>query len=145
MKSILLGLSLVSAAAAQIVNGVSSVPVPAASAPASGAASPGPSSGAASSVPAATPVPPVAAATPVGAPPSAPAVVTPAPVPGPQYGGAPPPPSQYTAPPAPGQDFYQYMPYDSWNGGGYKQLQCGYGYQKQGDSGLCVPYEWVSD
>lgn len=90
--------------------------------PASGAAS-APSS----SAPAATPAPPA---------------VTPAPSVQLNQGAA--PPAQYTAPPAPGQDFYQYMPYDSWSGGGYKQLQCGYGYQKQAD-GLCVPYAWVSD
>lgn len=129
MKSIFFGLSLVSAATAQIVNGVSSIPVTSVA-----------------SVPAATPVPSSAAATPASGSASAPAAVTPAPGSQLSHSGAPAPapPAQYTAPPAPGQDFYQYMPYNNWNSGGYKQLQCGYGYQKQAD-GLCVPFSWVSD
>jgi hypothetical protein len=110
MKSIFIGLSLISAATAQIVNGLSSVPVTAvASASAQSAATPAPS----------------ASATPPPTQPSS--------------GVA----AQYTAPPAPGQDFYSYMPYSSMSSGGYSQLQCGYGYQKQGD-GSCTQLSWVS-
>ena len=112
MKSVLLGLSLVSAAAAQVVVGYSSVPVT-------------------SSAPAATPTPYSSV---YG---SASATVT-----ADNANAA--PPSRHTAPPAPGQDFYQYMPYNSWSNGGYKQLQCGYGYQKQSD-GTCGALAWVSD
>lgn len=111
MKSIFNGLFLASAAAAQIVNGLSSVPAT------TGASSP--------AQPAATPTTSTAAAS------SAPAQ--------PNSGAA----AQYTVPPAPGQDFYQYMPYNNMTSGGYKQLQCGYGYQKQAD-GSCVPFSWVS-
>jgi len=115
MKSVFLGLSLVSAVAAQVVVGYSSVPVT-------------------SSAPAATPAPYSAVTSVYG---SAPAAVA-------TDNANAAPPSQYTAPPAPGQDFYQYMPYNSWSNGGYKQLQCGYGYQKQSD-GTCGALAWVSD
>lgn len=110
MKSIFIGLSFISAATAQIVNGLSSVPVTtAASASAQSAATPAPSS---------APTPPPTQ---------------------PSSGVA----AQYTTPPAQGEDFYSYMPYSSMTSGGYSQLQCGYGYQKQGD-GSCVPLSWVS-
>jgi len=122
MKSVFLGLSLVSAAAAQVVVGYSSVPVT--SSADTGITSP----------PAATTAP-YPAVTSVYEP--ATAAVT-----ADNANAA--PPSQYTTPPAPGQDFYQYMPYNSWSNGGYKQLQCGYGYQKQSD-GTCGALAWVSD
>jgi hypothetical protein len=120
MKSIIFGLSLVSFTTAQIVNGLSSVPATGAS-----------SVPAATSAPAVTPTPAVAAVT------SAPAVT-----PAPSLNNAQAAPPQYTQPP-PGSDFYQYMSYDSWKAGGYKQLQCGYGYQKAYD-GSCQPYSWYT-
>jgi hypothetical protein len=119
MKSIFIGLSLIGAATAQIVNGLSSVPATAAaSSPAQSSATPS-----ASAQSAATPAPSASATPPPTQPSSGVA-------------------AQYTAPPAPGQDFYSYMPYSSMTSGGYSQLQCGYGYQKQGD-GSCVPQSWV--
>ena len=36
------------------------------------------------------------------------------------------------------------MPYESFKSGGYKSLDCGYGYQKMGD-GSCKPYSWYQD
>ena len=125
MKSVFLGLSLISAAAAQVVVGYSSVLVTSAA-----------GSGDTSSAPATTPAP-YPAVTLANGYTSTPAAATPDNA----YAA---PPSQYTAPPAPGQDFYQYMPYNSWSNGGYKQLQCGYGYQKQSD-GTCTALQWVSD
>jgi hypothetical protein len=112
MRSNFIGLSLAVAATAQIVNGLSSVPI-----------TTGTSSSAQYAV---TPTPSAMTASSVPAQPS---------------GGA--AAAQYTAPPAPGQDFYQYMSYNSMTSGGYKQLQCGYGYQKQAD-GTCAPLSWVS-
>lgn len=102
MKSIIFGLTLVSAAVAQIVNGVSTVEAP------------GPS---------ATPPPPSDASAQGYAPPVA-------------------PPSEPTAAPSSNGDFYQQMPYESYKNGGYKSLDCGYGYQKSSD-GHCQPESWV--
>lgn len=57
----------------------------------------------------------------------------------PAYGA---PPSQYTPPPAQPSDPYQMMPYSSFTGGGYSQMDCGYGYKK-GSDGKCYPESWV--
>lgn len=48
------------------------------------------------------------------------------------------PPSYYTQPPA----AYQQMSYSSFVSGGYKTMDCGYGYQKMKD-GSCNPQTWV--
>lgn len=57
------------------------------------------------------------------------------------------PPSQYTPPPQytpPAQSSgYDNMPYSSFVGGGYSQMDCGYGYKK-GYDGKCTPESWVS-
>lgn len=102
MKSIIFGLSLASAAAAQIVNGVSMVsvtPAPASATPVNNGNS-GSSTDSASS-------------------------------------------SQVTeAPSSSSADFYQVMPYSSYESGGYKSLNCGYGWSKQSD-GSCKPESWV--
>jgi len=113
MKSIIFGLSLVSAAVAQVsVLGMSMVPIDASGSPAAS------SSGAS---------------------------VTPTPTPtdggnGGGYGGA--APSVPTTAPSVGEDFYSYMPYSSYQSGGYKTLNCGYGYSKQSD-GSCHRESWV--
>ena len=51
------------------------------------------------------------------------------------------PPSDYTPPPSDG-GFYNTMPYSSFTEGGYKSLECGYGYYK-GSDGSCNPESWV--
>lgn len=51
--------------------------------------------------------------------------------------------SQVTAPPSTSMNFYDMMPYSSYQSGGYKSLDCGYGYSKQSD-GSCMPESWVS-
>jgi|SRR6266576_2639069 len=62
-----------------------------------------------------------------GSPPSAPApTITPSPT------------ADSQAP----NNFYQSMPYSAYQNGGYKSLQCGYGYAKQSD-GSCSPESWV--
>lgn len=38
--------------------------------------------------------------------------------------------------------FYDQMSYDSYKSGGYKQLECGYGYYKSSD-GHCQQESWV--
>ncbi len=48
------------------------------------------------------------------------------------------PPSYYTPPPP----AYSQMPYSSFVSGGYKSMECGYGYQKMSD-GSCQPQSWV--
>lgn len=53
--------------------------------------------------------------------------------------GAGAPPSAPTQPPA---DFYQEMPYAAYQSGGYRSLDCGYGYSKQAD-GSCAALSWV--
>ena len=50
--------------------------------------------------------------------------------------------SEYTQPPAT-DGGYSNMPYSSFMGGGYKSMNCGYGYQKQSD-GSCKAMDWVS-
>ena len=57
----------------------------------------------------------------------------------PAYGS---PPSQYTPPPSQSSYPYQQMPYSSFTGGGYSQMDCGYGYKK-GSDGKCSPESWV--
>jgi hypothetical protein len=54
------------------------------------------------------------------------------------------PPSQYTSPPAQSGDGYlNQMPYSTFLQGGYKSLNCGYGYKKdQGQA--CTPASWVA-
>jgi hypothetical protein len=99
MKSIIFGLSLASAAVAQIANGVSMVSLTA------------------------TPTPSAANNGGSGSPPP--------------YQ---PPASQVTQ--APSSDYTQAMPYSSYMSGGYKSLNCGYGYSKQSD-GSCKPESWV--
>jgi hypothetical protein len=56
-------------------------------------------------------------------------------------GGA--PPSQYTPPPAQYSSVSE-MPYSSFTGGGYSQMDCGYGYKK-GYDGKCSPESWWTD
>ena len=51
------------------------------------------------------------------------------------------PPSYYTPPPAQ-SSVYNAMPYSSFTGGGYSQMDCGYGYKK-GYDGKCQPEDWV--
>ena len=89
MKSIIFGLALASAAAAQVANGaVSMVP--------------------------ATPTPVDNGAAAYSAPTAAPSA----------------------------SSFYDVMPYDSYMSGGYKSLDCGYGYYK-GSDGSCQTESWV--
>ena len=52
------------------------------------------------------------------------------------------PASQYTQPPAT-DGGYSDMPYSSFMSGGYKSMNCGYGYSKQSD-GSCKAMSWVS-
>jgi hypothetical protein len=40
-------------------------------------------------------------------------------------------------------DFYQEMPYSAYQNGGYKELDCGYGYEKHED-GQCVNVGWYT-
>jgi len=109
MKSFVFGLSLVSAAAAQIsVVGMSMVP---ASSSAASESNPGSS---------------MSMPTPTGS-----------------GGGGYAAPSQQTAPPSSSVNFYTVMPYSSYQAGGYKSLDCGYGYKKQSD-GSCGKESWVS-
>lgn len=51
------------------------------------------------------------------------------------------PPSQYTPPP-PQYSSVSEMPYSSFTGGGYSQMDCGYGYKKDYE-GKCSPESWV--
>ncbi len=50
--------------------------------------------------------------------------------------------SYYTQPPAT-DGGYSDMPYSSFMSGGYKSMNCGYGYSK-GSDGSCNPMSWVS-
>ena len=117
-SAFLLGLSLIGAASAQVANGVVAVPMPGSSA-----------SGSAPAVTASA----SASAAPSGSSPQASQA--------PSYGSAA-PPSQYTPPP-----YYETssaMPYSKFQGGGYKSMDCGYGYQK-GSDGSCQKMSWVRD
>ena len=53
------------------------------------------------------------------------------------------PASVYTPPPASSSsyDVYSAMPYSSFMAGGYKSMNCGYGYQKM-DDGSCSAMSW---
>lgn len=48
------------------------------------------------------------------------------------------PPAQYTPPPQTKE-----MPYESFMNGGYKSMECGYGYQKGYDGGCISTESWV--
>jgi hypothetical protein len=109
MKSIIFGLSLVSAAVAQIANGVSMVSVPAPSDVNNNDGGSGSCEGSGC-----TPTT-NAEKSRVTEPPSAPTQT---------------------------QNFYSKMPYSMYNDGGYKSLNCGYGYSKH-DDGSCQPEPWV--
>ena len=52
------------------------------------------------------------------------------------------PPSYYTPPPAPPAQ-YTTMPYSSFMYGGYSSMDCGYGFTKAAD-GSCQQQQWVS-
>jgi len=137
MKSIIFGLSLISAAAAQVVNGVSMVPAQTASGSASASAVSSDSSA------------PSASGSSGSSGSSAPSASSAAPSnadnsnSGGGYSQYQAPPSQYTQPPSSSSaDFYQQMPYSSYQNGGYKSLSCGYGYTKDSD-GSCKPESWV--
>src|SRR6266404_253151 len=55
-----------------------------------------------------------------------------------QYGSYSPPPAQYTPPPQ-----TQDMSYSSFMVGGYKSMDCGYGYQKGNDGSCTNMQSWV--
>lgn len=121
-SAFLLGLSLIGAASAQVANGVVAVPMPGLSA---GSSAPAVTASASAS----------GSASPSGSSPS-PAQTSPS-----SYGGSSAPPNpQYTPPP-----YYETssaMPYSHFQSGGYKSMDCGYGYQKGGD-GSCQKMSWV--
>lgn len=53
------------------------------------------------------------------------------------------PPTSAPAPAAPAPTpFYEKMPMEAYQAGGYKELECGYGHVKQAD-GSCAPEAWV--
>ena len=134
MKSIIFGLSLISAAAAQVVNGVSMVPAQTASGSASASAVSSDSSAPSASGSSGSSAPSASSAAPSNADNSNS---------GGGYSQYQAPPSQYTQPPSSSSaDFYQQMPYSSYQNGGYKSLSCGYGYTKDSD-GSCKPESWV--
>jgi hypothetical protein len=54
------------------------------------------------------------------------------------------PPSQYTAAPSDYQSQTVGMPYSSYMNGGYKSMNCGYGYSKESD-GSCQTQSWYTD
>ncbi len=62
----------------------------------------------------------------------------PPPPPDNQYGSYSPPPAQYTPPPQTHD-----MPYSSFMAGGYKSMDCGYGYQKGYDGSCTSTQNWV--
>ena len=51
--------------------------------------------------------------------------------------------AQYTSPPSSTYDIYSMMPYESMTAGGYSSLACGYGYSKSSD-GSCQSQSWYS-
>lgn len=122
MKFILFGLTLASVASAQIqVNGISMVPASMASAM---SAAPMASEAAMSSAAPSVMTSSMMAASSSAAP----------------YQASSAPPAMYTAPPAYSPP--PPMPYESFMGGGYKSMDCGYGYQK-GSDGSCQQMSWV--
>jgi hypothetical protein len=134
MKSIIFGLTLISAAVAQSVNGASSVPVTSqASGSASGSSSQATSTQATSSQ----------ASTSGGSDNYGGGGSQPAYTGSPSSGAA---PSQYTPPPPASMSAMysqQQQGYSSFMSGGYKSMNCGYGYQKGSDGG-CSAMSWVS-
>lgn len=56
----------------------------------------------------------------------------------PSYGSYSTPPAQYTPPPQ-----TQEMPYSAFMAGGYKSMDCGYGYQKGSDGSCTSTQSWV--
>lgn len=130
--SVFIGLSLASAAAAQVVNGMSMVPAyPSASATASYPPTSSDTSNYGYSAAASS-----SSGGYYGS--AAPAQYT-----GVTSSAAYAPPSQYTAPPSSSVDIYSMMPYSSFMAGGYQSLDCGYGYSKASD-GSCQAMSWVS-
>jgi len=125
MKSIIFGLTFIGAAVAQSVNGVSSVPASTqASGSASGSSSQATSSQASNSGSSSYGYSPAAY---TGSPSSSAA------------------PSQYTPPPPASMSAMysqQQQYYTSFMAGGYKSMDCGYGYQKGSDGG-CSAMSWV--
>lgn len=132
MNAIFLGLSLASAAAAQVANGVSAVPYsavygsapPATMSAAATDATASSSNGYGSNNAAYTSAPSAYTTAPSVSSAAAASVVTP-------------PPSYSSS----SYDIYSAMPYSSFMSGGYKSLSCGYGYQK-GQDGTCNPMSW---
>lgn len=55
-----------------------------------------------------------------------------------QYGSYSAPPAQYTPPPQTAE-----MPYSAFMAGGYKSMDCGYGYQKGSDGSCTSTQSWV--
>jgi hypothetical protein len=50
--------------------------------------------------------------------------------------------AQPTEAPSSSSNIYEMMPYSSYQNGGYKSLECGYGYKKA-DDGSCQAESWV--
>lgn len=133
MNSLIIGVTLASAAAAQIVNGASMIPASMAYSAAPSAAAGGYNaggSGYAAPSDGYAPPPPAASSADASSSGYAP----------PSYSGSvsvtSAPPSQYTPPPD--------MSYSSFMAGGYKSMSCGYGYSKASD-GSCQSESWVSE
>ena len=120
MKAILVGLSVASAAAAQLVNGYSMVTLTSSSSAATSSAASYASSSTGYYGSSAPPEYTQDASSSYAVP-----------------------PSQYTSPPSSSMDIYQMMPYSSMTEGGYSSLDCGYGYSKSSD-GSCQSMSWVS-
>jgi hypothetical protein len=146
MKSIIAGLSLIGAVAGQIAGTVSQVPASVAATESVDSAASVPSAGASVSASFSAPTDSAvsvssfatdAASSSVEAVSSPPAPIpTPAPAgPSPPSGSSGPSSDQFGG-------FYDIMPYQSYQSGGYKSLECGYGYSKQND-GSCQPESWV--
>lgn len=139
MKSIVFGLSLIGATVAQAVNGASMVPASYASASSSEpSGSPPAATYQSSSQPAYTSSPAYAASSGGYQSYSQPAYTS-----SPAYSA---PPSQYTPPPASSMSAVyaqQQQGYSAFMNGGYKSMNCGYGYQKGSDGG-CSAMSWVS-
>lgn len=114
-KYLAAGLIMAGAAQAQLVLGASSVP-----------ASAMPGSSASPSSPAATTTASSSSASPASPDSSAPPAAYPT-----------------NAPSYPSYQYTQAMPYSVMTGGGYKSLDCGYGYVK-GSDGSCKPENWYS-
>lgn len=126
MKSIFFAVSLAVAVAAQIkVNGVTTVP--------GGGSTTSTGSSASSTSGAATPAssPTSMSPSPTKASDNTPASM-PKPTSEPDYNDD-----------KPSKPYWEELPYSTFMSGGYKQLNCGYGYKKN-DDGHCKPESWVS-